>query len=76
MAITKEIIEAVLAHEYTQDDWSNGEPCKYSYQVSNDYTNTREGMLGVATILEAYERVKAGDTTPIDISALAKEFKL
>ena len=76
MAISKEIVGAVLNHEYTQDDWNNGGPCKAHYRISNDYINTRQGMLSVAAIIEAYERVKAGDSTPIDVSAISKEFKL
>jgi predicted hydrolase (HD superfamily) len=76
MAVSKEIVDAVLNHAYTQEDWLKGGPTTTEYRVANDYANTREGFLSVATIIEAYERVKVGDTTAVDVSAIAKEFKL
>ncbi len=71
--ITKVQVELVLAHQYTQDDYSRDVgPHKTVYSVINNHPEYREAFWMTAVALEAYERQKVGNFDPIHLPDLMK----
>lgn len=59
MIITKEVIDAILNQEFTEDDWDkrSGGPCKTVYQISNLFHDKEFAKHAIEKILLAYSQV-------------------
>lgn len=69
--VTREEVDAVLMHQYTQDDFSRGEgPHKTTYYLDNNYSDHSEAFWMTALALEAASRQRQGNFDPIHLPDL------
>lgn len=69
--VTKAQIELVLAHQYTQDDYSRDiGHHKATYNIINNHPDYQEAFWMTAVALEAFERQKLGNFDAIHLPDL------
>ncbi len=74
--VTKEQVELVLAHQYTQDDYTRGVgPHKSVYNIINNHPEYQEAFWMTAVALEAFERQKIGNFDAIHLPELMEHLK-
>lgn len=69
--ITKDQVTLVLAHQYTQEDYSRDVgPHNTIYNIVNNYPEYSNAFWMTAVALEAFERQKVGNFDPIHLPDL------
>ncbi|BBI55898.1 hypothetical protein [Pseudomonas aeruginosa] len=75
--VTKEQVEMVLAHQYTQDDYTREVgPHKTTYNIINNHPEYQEAFWQTAVALEAFERQKLGNFDAIHLPDLMKHLEV
>lgn len=74
--VTREMVDTVLAHQYTQDDYSRDiGPHKTTYSVINNHPEYDEAFWQTALVMEAAARQAKGDFTAIHLPDLLTHLK-